>query len=49
MLDEFIDIAFHKHLTLCGRYINSESNSKDAFKCDPLVNDTRVESITEKI
>lgn len=49
MVDEVMDITSHKHLAICARYIDTECNIKNAFICDPLIDDGRAETITDKI
>ncbi|CAC5363253.1 unnamed protein product [Mytilus coruscus] len=49
MVDEVMDITSHKHLAICARYIDPECNIKNAFICDPLIDDGRAETIIDKI
>ena len=49
MVDEVMDITSHKHLAICARYIDPDCNIKNSFISDPLINDGRAETITNKI
>jgi hypothetical protein len=49
MVDEVVDITTHKHLAICSRYVDTDSNIKNAFVSDTRISDGRAETITDQI
>jgi hypothetical protein len=49
MFDEVVDITTHKHLAICSRYVDTDSNIKNAFVSDTRISDGRAETITDQI
>ena len=49
MVDVVMDIASHKHLAICARYIGPDSKIKNVIVSDSRIPDGRAETITDTI